>query len=93
VKQHHSKLLKAKRIYWKQRNTARWVVSGDENSSLFQAMATYSLRRNFIGSLTLNDGSVITNHEQKAGALWLAYKDRLGILEFKELLYELYELI
>jgi hypothetical protein len=56
-------------------------------------MATYSLRRNFIGSLTLDDGSVITNHEQKAGALWLAYKDRLGILEFKELLYELYELI
>jgi hypothetical protein len=59
-------LLEAKRIYWKQRNTSRWVVFGDENSSLFQAMATYSMRRNFIGSLTLEDGSVISDHEKKA---------------------------
>jgi hypothetical protein len=85
VKQHHSKLLEAKRTYWKHRNTTRWVVFADENSSLFQAMATYSMRRNFIGSLTLDDGSVISQHEQKAGALWLAYKDRLDILEFKEI--------
>jgi hypothetical protein len=39
-------------------------------------MATYSMRRNFIGSLTHDDGSIITDHEQKGGALWLAYKDR-----------------
>jgi hypothetical protein len=36
---------------------------GDKNTSLFEAMATYSLRRNFIGSLTLEDGSVVVDHE------------------------------
>lgn len=69
VKHHLCALLEAKRTYWKQRNTARWVRFGDENTSLFQAMATYSYRRKFISSLTLEDGSCVSDHEQKASAL------------------------
>ena len=66
---------------------------GDENTSLFQAMATYSLRRNFIATLTQDDGTFLSEHDQKAGLLWLSYKDRLGVSEFYEILYELSELI
>jgi peptidoglycan biosynthesis protein MviN/MurJ (putative lipid II flippase) len=59
------------------------VKFGDENTNLFQAMTTYSMRRNFISSLTLQDVSVISDHEQKAGAFWLAYKDRLVSLNLQ----------
>jgi hypothetical protein len=35
-------LLEAKKVYWKwkQRSTIRWVRFGDENTKLFQAIAT-----------------------------------------------------
>jgi hypothetical protein len=69
------------------------VKFGDENTSLFQTLATYSMRRNFISSLTLQDGPVILDLEQKARALWLAFKERLGVSEFLGILYELSELI
>jgi hypothetical protein len=79
VKQYLAKLLEAKRLYWKQRNTARWVIFGDENTRLFHTMATYSMRRNFISSLTLEDGSEVFEHEQKVGVLWSTYRERLGV--------------
>jgi hypothetical protein len=79
VKQYLAKLLEAKRLYWKQRNTARWVIFGDENTRLFHTMATYSMRRNFISSLTLEDGSEVFEYEQKAGVLWSTYRERLGV--------------
>jgi hypothetical protein len=93
VKQYLAKLLEAKRVYWKHRNTARWVLFGDENTRLFHTLATYSMRRNFITSLTLEDGSEVFEHEQKAGVLWSAFWDRLGVSEFSGLLFDLYELI
>jgi hypothetical protein len=93
VKQHFAKLLEAKRIYRKHRNTTRWVKFGDENTNLFQTMATYSFRRNFISSLQLSDGSVVSTHDEMVGSLWLSYKDRLGVSEFSEMFYELSELI
>jgi hypothetical protein len=36
---------------------------------------------------------VISNHKQKVGALWLAFKDRLGVSAFSGIIYELSELI
>jgi hypothetical protein len=35
IEDHLDKMLKEKRIYWKQRNTNRWMKFGDENSKLF----------------------------------------------------------
>lgn len=70
VKEHLHNMLEAKRIYSKQRSTIRWVKFGDdENTKLFQAMATLSFGRNFIASLTLLGGLVITEHSLKVGAL------------------------
>lgn len=67
VKQHLDKRLEAQRIYWKQRNTTRWVKFGDENTLVFQAMATFSLRRNYIVSLNLPNGSTLTDHDRTEG--------------------------
>ena len=39
VKDHLASLLESKRIYWKQRNTVRWVKQGDENTHFFHTMA------------------------------------------------------
>lgn len=93
VRAHLLNLLEAKRVYWKQRNTARWVKFGNENTGLFQAMATYSYRRKYITNLSLEDGSVVSDHEQKAMALWISYKERLGVSEFSAMAYDLASLL
>jgi hypothetical protein len=56
-------------------------------------MAIDSMRRNFITSLQLSNGSLVSPHDQMTGALWLSYKERLGVTKFSEMLYELSELI
>lgn len=94
VKTHIAHLLEAKRIYWKQRNTARWVRFGNENTSLFQALATYSsYRKKYISSITMDDGTCVSDHAQKAEALWLSYKARLGVTEFSDIIYDLSQLL
>lgn len=65
----------------------------DENTKLFQAMATLYFRRNFIANLTLPDGSVVSEHSLKAGALWSSFKYRLGVSEFIGLSLDLNTLI
>lgn len=93
VYSHLHNLLEAKRLYWKQRSTIRWLKFGDENSSPFQAMATISFRRNYIASLLLQDGTTITDHSLKAGSLWSSFKERLGTTKFQEILFDLDSLI
>jgi hypothetical protein len=53
IKLHLFKLLDAKKTYWKQRSTIRWVRFGDENTKLFHAIATQKFRRNHISQLQL----------------------------------------
>jgi hypothetical protein len=38
-------------LYWRQRQTIRWVKLGDENSRFFHANATIKHRRNLITTL------------------------------------------
>ena len=93
VKSHLATLLEAKRVYWKQRNSVRWVKLGDENTHFFHTMATIAHKRNFIVSLANTDGSIITDHEQKANMLWTTYKNRLGVSEFTDISYDLSSLL
>lgn len=93
IKAHLQKLLEAKRIYWKQRSTVRWVKFGVENSSLFHAMATISFRRNYIASLLLDDCTCVHDHSLKAGVLFTSFNDRLGRSDFHETLFDLSNLI
>lgn len=93
LKRHLSKLLQVKREYWKQRATIRWVRFGNENTKNFQAMATIKHRANKISQLTLEDGTVISEHDLKFNALWVSFKKRLGINEYQDMLFNLQELI
>jgi hypothetical protein len=61
---------------------------GDENTSYFQAMATNNHRKNFMTSLTITRGDVVTDHDLKANVLWEAYKNRLGF-DFSGISYNL----
>lgn len=56
-------------------------------------MTTFSFRKKYITRLFLEDGSYITDHNQKAQALWLSFMDRMGQSEFNELSYNLAELL
>jgi uncharacterized protein YaaR (DUF327 family) len=47
VKNHLASLLESKRIYWKQRNTVRWVKLGDENTQFFHTIATINHKKDF----------------------------------------------
>ena len=78
VKSKLSHLLMCKQEYWKKRCTARWAKLNSENTSYFHAMATIRYRHNVISSLVREDGSVATNHHEKAGILRQTFKDRLG---------------
>jgi hypothetical protein len=69
VKQHWALLLEAKRTYWKQRATIIFFKFGDENSKLFQSMATHTKMRNSICQQFSNSGQCLTSHEDKAAAL------------------------
>lgn len=93
LKQHLQKLLQAKRMYWRQRATVRRIKFGDENTKFFQAVATMRLRSNKISQLTLKLGTTVTDHSMKANALWLSFKNRLGVTECHQMLFYLQELI
>jgi hypothetical protein len=42
------------------------------------SMATIRYRQNTIRSLTREDNSIATDHQEKAGILWNSFRDRLG---------------
>ena len=93
LKAHLLKLLEAKRTYWKQRATIRWVQFGDENSKFFQSIASSTFRRNHIAHLYLDDGSCISDHAQKAAILWTSFKARLGVSEVNDMHFNLDSLV
>ena len=79
VKEHLAKLLRSKNVYWRKRYTVNRIKFGDECTKFFHAMATVSYRKNTISQLLNEDGVMISDHEGKAGLLWSAYKNRMGI--------------
>lgn len=56
------------------------------SSILWKPLVT---KRNFIVTLTKADGSIISNHDQKAQLIWTAFKERLGKSEFSGIVYDL----
>lgn len=78
VKAHLLKLLHFQNEYWQKRCTIRYIKFGEENTKLFQALATERYRRNSIASLKLPDGTLVTDHNAKEAVLFNVYKERLG---------------
>jgi hypothetical protein len=90
---HLLNLLEAKKTYWHQRATIRWVRFDDENTKLFHAISTQKFRRNYIASLQAQDGSFALEHEHKAAILWTSFKERLGQSECHDMTFDLQSLI
>lgn len=65
--------------------------SCDENTNFFHRMTTISYKKNFIVSFNNSDGSIVTDHEQKANLLWTSYGERLGVSDFSIISYNLGE--
>jgi mannosylglycoprotein endo-beta-mannosidase len=78
VKLHLEKLLKAQCQYWRKRCSIRWIKVGEDNTKFFHAMASQRFRRNTISNLKLDNGDVVSDHEQMAGVIYQKYKDRMG---------------
>lgn len=55
----------------------------------FHSLATISHKRNFIVSLTAGDGTIVSEHEQKANLFLDAFKQRLGNSDFTSIEYDL----
>ena len=86
-------LLKQQRTYWKQRGKINWVKEGDAGTRYFHFHATITHRKNTIASVQANDGSVLTQHEEKANHFWEAFKERIGKSEFSGMLFNLNNLL
>ena len=93
VREHLDKLLKHQLEYWKQRGKIKWVKLGDENTMFFHATATVQLKRKVITSLRNSEGEEFFSHEAKANLIWESFKERLGVSDFLEILFNLDDLI
>jgi hypothetical protein len=93
LKVHLARLLSYQHEYWKKRCTIRWTKFGDENSKFFQAFATERHRRNYVASLLLPDGNIVTEHKEKEDIIFQTYKDRLGTCSTPQMKFDLSELI
>lgn len=79
LKTHIIRLLGYQNAYWKKRCTYRWAMKGEENTKYFHARATERYRRNVITNITLHNGNITEDHDEKAAAFFNAFKDRMGV--------------
>jgi hypothetical protein len=86
-------LLHIQKIYWKQRASIKWITDRDICSRFFHAHATVKHRRNTIASLSDDNGTSFSEHDQKANLLWNAFKSHLGTSDFSENVFDLSNLI
>lgn len=77
LKGHLNCLLKFQNEYWRKRCTIRYFRFADENTKLFQSLATERFRHNSIASLPDRDVGV-TDHAGKEGVLFNTFKECLG---------------
>jgi hypothetical protein len=69
------------------------VREGDAGTRFFHAHATIRHRQNTISSLQDSNGSIQQTHEEKAALLWNSFKERLGISEISQMLFNLRDML
>jgi hypothetical protein len=65
--------------YKRSKCTIRWIKLGGENTKFFHAKATERFRHNSIVSIKDEDGTILTEHHEKANAFWHSFKNRMGV--------------
>ncbi|XP_058082436.1 uncharacterized protein LOC131230548 [Magnolia sinica] len=63
IKQKLEELELKEEVFWKQKSRNAWLDEGDRNTSFFHTSVTERTRRATIHSITLDDGTVLTNQE------------------------------
>ena len=66
---------------------------GDESTKFFHAAATERYRLNAITSMKDEDGRAVVEHFEKAALLWNTYKNRMGVTENPQMLFNLEDLV
>ena len=92
LKTHLAALLRSMNTYWKNRYTENRIKFGGECTKFFHAMATITFRKNTIMQLQNDQGVWIQDHESKAGIIWNAFRNRMGVTEMPTMLYNLQSL-
>ena len=93
LKKHILRLLQYQKLYWKKRCTVRWSKFGDENTKVFQAVATKRYHNNNIASFLDNEGNQVEDHTSKEALLFQTYKNRLGSSSPAEMKFDLPSLL
>ena len=93
LKDHILRLLKYQNEYQKKRYTVRWSKFRDENTSFFHAAATERYRLNTITTIEVDDGRIVSDHNEKAALLLEEYKKRMGCTSNPVMLYNLSQLV
>jgi hypothetical protein len=57
----------------------RWFKLGGENTKFFHSKAIERYRFNRIAEIQDADGNVLSDHQDKANAFWLNYKEIMGV--------------
>lgn len=86
-------MLRQQKTYWRQRGKVKWVREGDAGTKFFHAHATIRNRKNTITTLQDNLGRTLQTHEHKAELLWTSFRERMGMTEFTQMLFNLEDLI
>jgi hypothetical protein len=68
-------------------------LSNEENTKIFQALATHTKRKNHITQLQLPNGNCVMQHSEKAEVLWESFKIRLGSSACPIMHFDLSELV
>lgn len=71
----------------------RWVKEGDAGIKFFHAHETIRHRNNKITSLQDGWRNTLFGHEAKAEHLWCSFKERMGLLEHNQMIFDLSQLI
>lgn len=61
--------------YWKQRAKAFWLIQGDTNSKFLHATASTRKKINHIAYLKMEDGEVVSQHEDLCSMVQDYFKD------------------
>lgn len=93
IKAQIAQLLRYKNMYWKKRYIVNRIKFGDECTKFFHAMATIPYRKDTISQLQNDSGQMIMDHEGNAALLWTAYKNRMAVTNYPQMLFDLQDLI
>lgn len=88
LKSHLLALLEQQKLFWKQRGSIKWVKFGDAGTKFFHANTTIRHRGNLITELHAEDGTIVSDHNEKEKLLWEDFKLRLGTSEFNGLVVD-----